>query len=227
MKEKVSIIIPVYKPKMEIFDKLKRYLKKNAGAFEIIEIDGSAGLANTYNEGVKRAKGDIVITLHQDCIPLETNSIDKIIKPFREPNVVLAYSWIIDDESKEKYYCVYPDGKFIAYRKSALEKVGMFDSQTFFTGGEDIDMWLKLKGIGKIAEVDTGIVHIHPGYFSNKTLEKRRQNGSINGALFRVWGVKNPKWIRSLVMCLRHPNSYGIYFIRAFFSRKQNYRRIE
>ncbi len=39
MKEKdVSIIIPKYKQKKEIFDKLKRYLKKNAKNVEVVEI---------------------------------------------------------------------------------------------------------------------------------------------------------------------------------------------
>ncbi len=228
MKEKdVSIIIPKYKPKKEIFDKLKRYLKKNAKNVEVIEIEGINGLANTYNKGITKAKGNIIITLHQDCIPLEKKSIDKLIKPFEDKEVVLAYSWVMEEDKKEKYYPESPDGKFTAYRKSALKKVGLFDSKIFFTGGEDVDIWLKLKKIGKIVKVRTGVLHIHPNYKGNKTIEKKRQNGSINGALFRVWGIKNPKWLKSLIMCLIYPTSYGKYFIKAFFKRKQEYRRRE
>ncbi|MDH3324463.1 MAG: glycosyltransferase family 2 protein [Candidatus Peregrinibacteria bacterium] len=226
-KNYVSIIIPKYKPKKEIFGKLKKYLKKRVKEFEIIEIEGTGGLANTYNNGIKKAKGDVVITLHQDCIPLEENSIEKLIKPFKDSSVVMAYSWILDDETGQKYFPLPPDGKFVAYRKTALKKIGMFDEKTFFTGGEDVDIWLKLKKIGKITKVKTGIVHIHPGYLANKTLEKRRQNGSINGALFRVWWFKNPKWLKALTMCLRYPSSYGGYFIKAFLSGKQKYRRRE
>lgn len=227
MKNKISIIIPKYKPKKEVFDKLKKYLKINSKDFEIIEIEGLNGLANAYNLGIKKARGDIIITIHQDCIPLENHSIQKLIKPFENKKVVMAYSWILDDETKKQYFPLPPDGKFVAYRKKALEKCGLFDEKTFFTGGEDVDIWLKLKKIGKIVKVNTGIVHMHKDYLGNKTLEKRKQNGSINGALFRVWGVKNPKWLKALIMCIIDPLIYGKYFLKAFFSGKQNYRRKE
>jgi GT2 family glycosyltransferase len=165
------------------------------------------------------------MTIHQDCLPLEKDSIQKMIKPFENPQVVMSYSWIKDDETKKNYLPLPPDGKFVAYRKDALEKVGFFDEKNFFTGGEDVDIWLKLKKLGKIEKVKTGIIHIHPGYLGNKTLEKRRQNGSINGALFRIWGIKNPKWFKAILGCLRYPPSYGKYFITAFLKGKQEYRR--
>ena len=225
MKDKTSIIIPKYKPNKEIFSKLKRYLKENAKGIEVIEIEGTKGLANAYNEGIKKAKGDIVITIHQDCIPLEKDAIKKLMAPFENKQVVLTYSWVMEEDIKEKYYPFVPDGKFTAFRKSALKKVGLFDEKTFLTGGEDVDVWLKLKKLGKMIKINTGLLHIHPNYKGNKTLEKRNQNGSINGTLFRVWGTKNPKWLRALVMCLRYPASYGKNFIKAFFSGRQEYRR--
>ncbi len=227
MKNKTTIIIPTYKPKKEIFDKLKKYLKENAKRIEIIEIEGINGLAKTYNEGIEKAKGDIIITLHQDCIPLEKNAIKKLIKPFKDKKVILTYSWVMEEDVRKKYYPSAPDGKFTAYRKSALQKVGLFDEKHFLAGGEDIDIWLKLKKIGKIEKVDTGLLHIHPNYRGNKTLEKRRQNGSINGALFRIWGTKNPKWLKALIICVFDPLHYGKEFWKAFSSGKQNYRRKE
>jgi len=224
---KISIIIPVFNPNKKIFGRVKEYLRDNVKGVEIIEIDGVGGLANAYNKGIKKAKGDIVITIHQDCIPLDKDSIKKLTLPFENPGVIMTFSWIKDHETGRKYFPLPPDGKFVAYRKSAIVDVGMFDEKTFFTGGEDVDMWLKLKEKGAIKQVETGIIHIHRGYLGNKTLEKRKQNGSINGALLRIWGVKNPKWAKSLIMCLIHPFSYGKFFIRAFFSGKQKYRREE
>ncbi len=226
IKKEISIIIPKYKINKEIFTKLKKYLHRNAKNIEIIEIDGLGGLAHAYNLGIKKAK-DIIITIHQDCVPLENNSIQKLIKPFENKRVIMTYSWILDDETKKQYFPFPPDGKFVAYRKKALEKCGLFNEKTFFTGGEDVDIWLKLKKIGKITKVNTGIRHIHQGYLGNKTLEKRKQNGSINGCLFRVWGVKNPKWLKALIMCFVYPFSYGKYFIKAFINKKQDYRRQE
>ncbi len=226
-KQKVSIIIPKYKPKKEIFGMLKKYLKENAKEIEIIEIEGINGLANAYNRGIKKSKGELVITMHQDCIPLEKEAIQKLIKPFENKEVVLTYSWMMEEDIKKKYYPFAPDGKFTAFRKSSLEKVGLFDEKTFFTGGEDVDIWLKLKKEGKVEKVKTGLLHIHPNYRGNKTVEKRKQNGSINGILLRRWGIKNPRWLKSIIMCLISPVSYGKYFVKAFFSGKQKYRRKE
>lgn len=225
-KIKAEIIIPEYKPNKKLLKELIRFLKKNKEV-KITELEGLGGLAKTYNRGMKAAKSEIIITIHQDCLPLEKEAVSKLIKPFVDENVVMAYSWILDQETNKKYFPHPPDGKFVAYKKSALDKVGYFDEKTFFTGGEDVDLFLKMKNIGKIVEVDTGIVHKHVGYLGNKTTEKRKQNGSINGCLFRVWGIKNPFWWKALIMSVRYPTTYGRQFIRAFITKKQDYRRNE
>ena len=228
MKIKYSIIIPEYKPNPLLLERLKKYLKKNiTSEMEILEIDGKNGLANAYNEGIKKSKGEMIITIHSDCVPFENDAIEKIIAPLENEKVVLTYAWIKEEDKKDKYYPEIPDGKFNAFKKSALEKVGLFDQKTFFTGGEDVDIWLKLKKIGQVIKVDTGVLHTHPNYRGNKTLEKRRQNGSINGTLFRIHGIKNPKWLKALITCLRHPRTYGRYFVESYKKGKQEYRRGE
>ncbi len=221
-----SIVIPAHKPNPLLLNRLLSYLKKNKPhKSEILIIDGKNGLANAYNEGIKKSNGQIIITIHSDCVPLEKLAIQKLIKPFTDPEVVLTYSWVIEEDIKKKYYPNPPDGKLNAYRKTALEKVGLFDEKTFFTGGEDVDLWLKLKRVGNIVKVNTGVLHTHPNYRGNKTLEKRKQNGSINGCLFKIYGIKNPKWWKSLIMCSIYPKTYGKYFIEAFKEKKQDYRR--
>lgn len=220
----VEIIIPEYKPNKKLLGELIRFLKKNK-EIKITELEGMGGLAKTYNRGMKAAKSEIVITVHQDCLPLEKHAISKLLKPFEDAKTVMAYSWILDQETNKKYFPHPPDGKFVAYRKSALKKVNYFNENTFFTGGEDVDLYLKMKKVGKIVEVDTGIVHKHIGYLGNKTIEKRKQNGSINGCLTRVWGIKNPFWWKAIIMSFRYPSTYGKYFVKAFISKKQDYRR--
>lgn len=190
-------------------------------------IDGKFGLANAYNQGIKKARGDIIVTIHSDCLPLEKEAITKLINPFKKPEVVLTYAWVVEEDVKKEYYPNPPDGKLNAFRKDALLKVGLFDEKTFFTGGEDVDIWLKLKKIGKILKVNTGVLHSHPNYRGNKTIEKRKQNGSINGCLFKIYGIKNPKWLKAIVMCIIYPKTYGRYFIKAFMTKKQDYRREE
>lgn len=227
-KIRYSIIIPEYKPNKIILDKIKGYLQKNINnEFEILEIEGSNGLAATYNQGIKKSKGEILITLHQDCIPLEEDSLKKIVEPFKNKKIVMTYSKIVDYDSKKTYIPFIPDGKFNAFRKSALEKVKMFDERTFFTGGEDIDIYFKLKKIGKIILVNTKIFHDHPNYKGNKTLEKKKQNGSINGVLVRKYGIEFPLWWKSIIYAMINPLSYGKEFLKAFISGKQKYRRKE
>jgi GT2 family glycosyltransferase len=222
-KTNTTIIIPKYKPNKEIFNLLRKYLKKNAKGFEIIEVDGSGGIAKAQNIGIKKASGEIIILLHQDCIPMEKNGIKKLIEPFKNPQAVLSYGWVMEEDIKKKYYPFPPDGKFTAYKKSALHDVGYFDEKTFLAGGEDVDVWLKLKKLGKIIKVNTGLLHIHPNYRGNKTPQKKRQSASINGTLFRIWGIKNPKWFKAILMSLMHPFSYGKHFINAFLKGKQDY----
>lgn len=223
----VSIIIPVYKPKKELLAKAIKAIKKQKTDFkyEIIISEGEKGLSKAYNEGIKKSKGEIIVTLHSDCIPLENKWLQKMVDPFKDPNIVLAFGKVKEKYDNRIYYPHPPDGKSTAFRKSSLEKVKLFDEKTFFSGGEDVDIWLKLKKIGKMVKVDTSVLHCHKGYLGNVTVEKRKQNGSINGALFRIWGVKNPRWLKAIILCFIYPTSYGYNFLKAFVYKKQFYRR--
>jgi len=223
----VSIIIPVYKPNKTLLDNIIKNLKNQETnfKFEVIKIAGNNGLANAYNQGIRKSKGEIIVTLHQDCVPGDTNWLAKMVLPFKNPNVVLATSKVLENESLREYFPYPPDGKSTAYRKNVLIKVRGFDEKTYFTGGEDVDIYLKMIHYGKLKNVNTFVEHVHKGYLGNKTIEKIRQNASINGSLFRIWGVRNPKWWKALIMCFRYPREYGANFLRAFINKKQSYRR--
>jgi len=225
---KATLICPIYKPNTKLLNNLKNKLNKQdlrGLSLQKIFIDGSNGLAQAYNSGIKKSNGEIIITLHQDCIPEEKDFIKKLVKPFEEKSVVIATAKIKDYETKKEYFPFPPDGKATAYRKEILKKTGFFDDKAFFTGGEDVDIYLKMRKFGKARNVNTIAEHMHPGYFGNKTVEKRKQNGSINGCLFRRWGIRNPFWWKAILMCFSHPFSYGKEFLSAFFYKKQTYRR--
>jgi hypothetical protein len=225
---KVILICPIYKPNIKLLNNLKNKLNKQdlrELSLQKLFIDGTKGLARTYNFGVKKSKGEIIITIHQDCIPKEKDFIKKLVKPFEEESVVITTAKIRDYETKKEYFPFPPDGKAAAYRKEILKKVGFFDDKTFLTGGEDVDIYLRMRRFGKVKNVNTLVEHVHPGYFGNITIEKRKQNGSINGCLFRKWGIKNPFWWKAIIMCFLHPFSYGKEFLLAFFTKKQTYRR--
>jgi len=225
---KITIICPIYHPDITVLNNLKNRLnKQNFDGLSIqkIFIDGTGGLARTYNSGISKSKGEIIITLHQDCVPKEKKFIKKLIEPFKEKKVVMVTAKIRDFETKKDYFSFPPDGKATAYRKKILKKVGFFDDKTFFTGGEDVDIYLKMKKFGRIINVNTVVEHVHGGYLGNKTFEKRKQNGNINGCLFKKWGVKNPFWWKAIIMCFLYPFSYGKQFLHAFKIGKQDYMR--
>ena len=66
---KVSVVIPVYKPKMAVFNRLKEMLGKQTIPVEIIEKWNNPE-AVSMNLGIKEAEGEIIVILAQDCIPI-------------------------------------------------------------------------------------------------------------------------------------------------------------
>ena len=100
-KPKVSVVIPVYKPEKEVFNKLKEILKKQTIPVEIIEKWNNPE-AVSINLGIKEAKGEFIIILAQDCVPENEFFVEKIIKPFKDPNVSAVVSDLLLPESDWK-----------------------------------------------------------------------------------------------------------------------------
>jgi len=112
----ISVIIPVYNAEKLIADCLIALLNQNIdfSKYEIIVVDdGSSdntakiveifkdvqliiqknrGPAAARNEGVRHAKGDIVVFTDSDCIP-NKNWIEQMIMPFIE---LIKKSWLRD-----------------------------------------------------------------------------------------------------------------------------------
>jgi len=168
--------------------------------YTLISNKSQLGLAATYNRGIKAAKGDLIVTLHQDVI-LEDDSLEKLVVPFSDDQVVAASHIVAHPLYIWKRYnfwqkCFFArlagkdfsgiDGKFDAFRKNVLEKVGLFDEVNFRTAGEDGDIVYKLKKIGKVANTEAKIIHLHKidSRFSWKDIiQKQKQYSEAQGAL--------------------------------------------
>ena len=178
--------------------------------FRLFQNEKQAGLAAVYNQGIKKAQGDIIVTLHQDIL-LEKEALQKLIQPFSDEKVVAATHIVVHPlEIWNKYNfwqkCFFArlagksfsgiDGKFDAFRKSALEKVGLFDEKHFRTAGEDGDIVSKLQKIGKIFQTQAKIIHLHkidPNFSWKDILRKQAQYSEAQGALLalgRIWGIE-------------------------------------
>jgi len=182
----------------------------NERDYKFIKNERCHGLAAAYNRGIKISKGDLIITLHQDVV-LERDSLERLIAPFSNDRVVAASHVVVHPLDIWKKYnfwqkCFFSrlvgknfsgiDGKFDAFRKSALEKAGLFDEKHFRTAGEDSDMVCKLERIGKISETQAEIIHLHkidPRFSWKEIIRKQAQYSEAQGTLLRLGRLQNIK----------------------------------
>ena len=171
MQIEISVIIPTYNAQ-HYFPKLLEKLKAQTVEFELLIIDSSSSdktieIAQKYTDRIitipqsefdhggtrtkaaKIASGEIVVFLTQDALPVDTDTIEKIIAVFNDPKIGAAYGRQIPYpetsifgkhlrnfnypetshrrslEDKEKYgiKTVFLSDSFAAYRREALEKI--------------------------------------------------------------------------------------------------------
>ncbi|MBI4448061.1 glycosyltransferase family 2 protein [Candidatus Woesearchaeota archaeon] len=166
------------------------------------------GLADAINTGVKLAKHEIVVVVEQDALPVTDDWLKKLVEPFKDEEVVAtASTLILPEEIWQKFdnkakiltanergtHTPLLDETACAYRKAALKKAGFFDSTNFRTAGEDFDMYIKLKKIGKISYPKAGVYHMHPTNYATR-MGKEAQLSEGFGALVRIHGAKMPRW---------------------------------
>lgn len=237
-KIRVSIVIPVYNaestieltlqslfPQKEYFSeiiliddgskdnsivKAKKILAKTSIKYFIIRFPAMVGLAYAYNQGIKKAIGELVITLHSDVI-LTKGALKALIEPFLQDRarktVVAAISTVIYPEKIWKTYnfwqkCLFDrflemqmmslDGKFTCFRKKTLVQIGYFHDLLYTNAGEDSDIRYRLLKIGNIIQTKAKAIHLHVGNnsFSWKNLiYKHAQLAQAQGVLFRNNGL--------------------------------------
>lgn len=236
-KQEISIIMPVYNGESTLEKTLESLLAQSKKFDELVVIDDAsrddsasvikkyldgkqdyaliknekqAGLAAAYNQGIKAAKGDLVVTLHQDIL-LEEDALEKLVEPFADEKVVASthiVSHPLEIWNKYNFWqkCFFArlarkdfsgiDGKFDCFRKSVLEKVGLFDEVHFKTAGEDGDMVWKIQRIGKITYTKAKIIHLHkinPHFNWRDIIRKQAQYSEAQGALFRRGRIRGIK----------------------------------
>lgn len=206
----VSIIIAAYKPDRKVLSKILKALRNQnfKGKIEIVKIEKEKGFAEQLNEGIRKAKYPVIVSLHQDCIPYGNKWLEKLVEPLKDDKVIATASKVelpkelwnrfdlvskILSVKEQKVITPALDEKGCAYRKSVLLKIGLFNSKDFRTAGEDYDMYLKLKKLGSIEYPNIKLIHFH--YYNwEKRLKKELQLSNGFGALVRIYGRKMPNW---------------------------------
>ena len=133
------------------------------------------GLAGSLNKGIHLAKTDVVITLQQDIIPASDTWLRTLVQPMEDPIIVLSSSKeILPKNVWEKFsfwhkVFAMPQLKAqneisehaTAYQREILLKVGCFDQETFFSAGEDTDLFFKMEKHGKLIVSNALVYHVH------------------------------------------------------------------
>lgn len=174
----------------------------------IINHQKSKGLAFSYNEAINLSSGNIILTVHQDIL-FKKDSFDKLIKPFSSSKTVASAHQVILPKKIwlkfnfwQKLFFARKlnrleqgvDGKFDAFSKAALIKIGLFDAIHFHSAGEDGDLIYRLKKIGNIVQTKATIIHVHqynPNFQLFEIFRKQAQYSQAQGVLLRLKHFSN------------------------------------
>jgi cellulose synthase/poly-beta-1,6-N-acetylglucosamine synthase-like glycosyltransferase len=147
-----EIILVVDNPEKNINELSEKMNNK----IKIIKNPKNLGLAGSLNKGIKNSKGEIIVTLLEDCVPKDSKWLSSLVGKFKDPSVVAVASKVKNDiklfkkfdpivkdmaQDGVEIYSPRLDEKGCAYMKKALKKIGFFDSVHFKTAGEDWDTY--------------------------------------------------------------------------------------
>ena len=212
----ISVIIPAYNAEKLLSAWLGALLNQSidASGYEIIVVDdGSSdntgvvvkgfksvqllsqknqGPAAARNEGVKHAKGNIVLFTDSDCVP-NRDWIEQMILPFKRDNGIAGVKGtyrtkqrslaarFVQIEYEDKYdllrkskYIDFIDTYSAAFKKDVFVEFGGYDTSFPLACAEDVELSFRMssKGYKMVYNPKAIVFHTHPssfrGYFTKK-----------------------------------------------------------
>jgi len=200
---KKEIILVYDNPKVIIDNLFDKILKKYK--IRLIINKTNQGLAGSYNVGINNAIYSNIFIIHEDCIPEDRFLIKNMLKKLNSSKDIFIINAKIVTQTRWKDYNFWNKilnfrhmeiigavGKATMFKRELISEVGLFDSKTFHTAGEDMDFNYRLdkKNI-KINEVEDRVYHIHNYDEANliSILKKEWQFGEAHGAFKRKYGI--------------------------------------
>ncbi len=224
-KQKISVVIPVYKPEEKILRKIVEVLKKQTVKAEIIE-NWNMPEAKSMNAGIKKANGDIIVTLDQDCLPENEFWLERLVTPLLVDKKISAT--VSDLYLPEWYWKKYPfftriltinervvkqpgmDARGCAYRKKDLLKTRLFNEDPKVISIES-NVYEDLKKLGKIVHPQCKIYHLHP--LNNSKKMKLDYNYAMsNGKVLRTVGLKDRIFWRRILRAIPLIGFFSLIF---------------
>lgn len=135
------------------------------------------GRARARNEGARRSRGDVILFLDADCVPVR-EWIEEITRPLEDPQVVAVKGALrthqrslcarfVQMEFEERYalllrqrYIDFVDTGSAAFRRSVLQEVDGFD--TTFPWAEDAELSYRIAELGHKMVFNPRAVVYHP-----------------------------------------------------------------
>ena len=222
---KISIVMAIFEPDMKVLEKVRAMLKKQtimkegwAGNVEIIE-NWNMPEIESMNTGIMKAKGEIIVVLCQDCLPINEMWLETLIKPMENPDVFASTSRMYPlKEHWDKYTPLtraitindlkirpgYLDMRATAFRKKDLIDIGLFsEDQTVISVDAVLAQTIsKNKAEGKAAQIvhpDTGIYHLHRIDNFGAAVKQIYRYSKGNGISIRRYGTKDRAFLKKII----------------------------
>lgn len=167
----------------------------------------------TRNLAIGRVKGDIIVFLTQDSVPTNARAVENLILSFDDARIGAAYgrqlprqdadpfaahmrlfkypaqSCVKSAKDKNLYGIDTPalSNSFAAYRKIALEKIGLFKNGTLFAEDVQAGAKLLLSGYHLAYVAEACVYHSH-----NHSMIEECKRYFDNGVFYQI-----EKWIRN------------------------------
>jgi N-acetylglucosaminyl-diphospho-decaprenol L-rhamnosyltransferase len=182
---------------------------------ELIELPENRGFGQAVNEGACAGRGEAIVLVNDDVEP-EDGALAALVEPLERPEVgmvagltTIPGSALVDafgielDVTLAAYnrlrrrppetapgVLLGPSGGLAAYRRTAFEQVGGFDTR-LFAYGEDVDLALRLRGAGWEAAAASAArgVHLGGASFGVDSPRQRFFAGFARAFLLRRYGV--------------------------------------
>ena len=186
-------------------------------AVEVIALERNSGFAAACNRGLAHATAEVIVLVNNDVEAAPT-MLEELLAPFSNDRVGSASPLLLRPDGRidafgitadvtvagfqrlhgapleqfvaPMYRLLGPYGAVAAYRRRALEEVGLLDERIFMYG-EELDLALRLSAAGWIpAEAPAARgVHLGGATAGRGSASQRERAGFGRGYLLRAYGV--------------------------------------
>lgn len=193
-------------------------VRKHFPDVDLVERTVNGGFAAACNSGIRYGSGEVVVLLNND-VQAEPDMLERLVEPFsrearlgsaaplllRPDGLVDAYGlcadvtlagfvrqqgWAPERIGDPAPSLLGPYGAVAAFRRAALDDVGLLDERIFMYG-EELDLAIRLRAAGwdTVAVPDARGVHLGGATAGRGSPTQRRRSGFGRAYLLRAYGV--------------------------------------